>query len=72
MAKKLSPEQIVVAKWRIDDRHPASPSEELKEAARIFLRAKRAYEEDDHSSSYFYLKSASMGLPRADASRCES
>ncbi|MBL1147144.1 MAG: sel1 repeat family protein [Proteobacteria bacterium] len=65
MAKKLSPEQIVVAKWRIDDRHPASPSEELKEAARIFLRAKRAYEEDDHSSSYFYLKSASMGLPRA-------
>lgn len=65
IAKNLSPEQIAVTKWRIDDRHPAPPSEKLKEAARIFLRAEKAYEENDVSSSLFYLKAALIGLPRA-------
>ena len=65
LKKKLSPEQIAVAKGRIDDRYPLELSKKQKKAGRIFLRAEEAYKEDDLSEFFFYFKAALMDQPQA-------
>lgn len=66
VGKKLSPEQIAVAKWRVDDRHPLPPTDKEHAAAELFTKGRAARKAGDiYSAQLFHMQAAQMGFARA-------
>ncbi|MFH1157697.1 MAG: hypothetical protein V1721_02250 [Pseudomonadota bacterium] len=69
IAKKLSPEQVAVAKWRIDDRHPRPLDKAREAAAAVYMRAATAYKAGKYADVIlFNLQAAHQGVPRSQLS----
>jgi len=67
--KELSPEQVAVAKWRINDRHPQPLTEAQQAGAEIYARGAKAWQEGDAASALvFYLQADRQNIARAQKS----
>lgn len=67
--KELSPEQVAVAKWRINDRKPQPLTEAQRAAAEIYARGAKAWwqEGDVASALVFYLQADRQNIARAQS-----